>query len=325
MILGLVLVGSAPTFWLLLIGLLFTGSSGSFGAVVLLTYMRRFNPTLTGAITSGSGISAIYAYFLYIILHSTIGITSQHIYYVLLLPATLYIILWNLLKPLPTIKTTEGDSSNAYHFYEGESPEGILSIIKRYLSTFLQRKVWPLCLLLGSTYFMQIMIVGKLVRDSNNLTLQEANDMMNNGGSTWSICHSFEVIGLVYSFGHLLGTTSLPLLSRFRYGILLNAYPYTVVMSLCQWTIWMVNSRAHFLPLYLQYILIFITGLLAGLTYLLIMYKVHSTYNEREKEPVVILIDTTVTLFIITTNAMTYLLDNTFMPPFDNRGCAPTR
>ncbi|KAF4726935.1 hypothetical protein FOZ63_004754 [Perkinsus olseni] len=35
MILGLVLVGSAPTFWLLLIGLLFTGLSGSFGAVVI--------------------------------------------------------------------------------------------------------------------------------------------------------------------------------------------------------------------------------------------------------------------------------------------------
>ncbi|KAF4758806.1 hypothetical protein FOZ63_020958, partial [Perkinsus olseni] len=208
MLLGLVLVGSAPTFWLLLIGLLFTGLSGSFGAVVLLTYMRRFHPTLTGAITSGSGISAIYAYFLYILLHSTIGITSQHIYYVLLLPATLYIILWNLLKPLPTITTpTEEDSSNAYHCYEGESPEEyhcLLSIIKRYLSTFLQRKVWPLCLLLGSGYFMQIMIVGKLVRDSNNLTLQEANDIIHHGGSTWSICHSFEVIGLVYSFGHLL-------------------------------------------------------------------------------------------------------------------------
>ncbi|KAF4692974.1 hypothetical protein FOZ60_012203 [Perkinsus olseni] len=174
-------------------------------------------------------------------------------------------------------------------------------------------------------YFMQIMIVGKFVRDSNNLTLQEANEMMINGGSTWSICHSFEVIGLVYSFGHLVGTTSLPLLSRFSYGILLKSYPYTVVMLLCQWIIWMVNSRIHFLPLYLQYILIFITGLLAGLTFLLIMYKVHSTYNEREKEPVVILIDTTVTLFIITTNATTYLLDNTFMPPFDNRGCASTR
>jgi hypothetical protein len=297
-VVGLLGCALAPTFWVALVSILFIGFACNFGESVAFGFMAfvrkqelvKFWGVGTGiAGIMGSGYSAFccaypdfkYTYSFYVLLPLIIVYCAAYWFVLRARPDP---------KLIPLLSQSDGAANGEK---EGEETPKVQCI-----SCSLLRRIAYYMLTCDAAYFIEYSVAGAF------LDCAQTGDRVN-------MKYLFPLLGLAQHIGVLLFCGSLQFF----------AFPWLWVIVVAQcgsFAVWLTQAMLHWMPLWSEFVFIFIVGGLSGLSYVNTYHcvLVDERLSEKEKELGSNFTGCTVTVAVLLSSVFTYVSEQTYLKPF---------
>eukprot|EP01029_Cantina_marsupialis_P009283 TRINITY_DN2166_c0_g1_i2.p1 TRINITY_DN2166_c0_g1~~TRINITY_DN2166_c0_g1_i2.p1 ORF type:complete len:330 (-),score=93.39 TRINITY_DN2166_c0_g1_i2:438-1427(-) len=257
LLIGLIVVATAPSFWFAVIGILFVGASSSFGESVLLGFLRKYPPSITGAWSSGTGVAGVGGSGIYMVLHA-LDFKDEIIFLLLIPTAFVYYATFTLMliKPDNVPKSPQTDrlidedekshnsNDRSSLLPKSESPKDrIIRCTKLVLSPSIQ---------LALVYFFEYCI-------SVGFAAKSAGEHSDKSHDFW-IKNSYTILSFTYQAGVLVSRSSLSFCR-------VKEIKWLTLLQMANFFFWFFIAKFQIVGMFVQIPLMFFVGLMGGAMY----------------------------------------------------------
>lgn len=315
------------------------GGASSFGESVLLGYLKAFNPELTGAWSSGTGMAGVGGSLAYIALASGAGLSNQTVFLILIPFCAVY---WasfaaaarthkdyNKLKVVAGDDSALGPESLEESYSSLDENDGLISKANGSAAARDQaalsvqsaegggggvagpaegavartmrvgRLVLSPSVQLGAVYFFEYAVSVGFAAI--------ANVKPEHGGS-WFRDNAYPVLAFCYQLGVFVSRSSISVVK-------IDKIEWLTALQGLNFAGWLVHSLHPFIPLWLQFTWMFYVGLLGGAAYVNIFYKLVRDPNigDQDKELGINIAAIFINIGIVLSAIFEIVADDTFL------------
>jgi len=301
MAIGLLGCALSPSFWLSCVSILFVGFSCNFGESVTIGYLAYIKKqTLMKFWGIGTGIAGIMGSG-YTVMCLLWGINYK-LSFLVLLPLVLlyYSCYFYVLRQRPQQKVPSEIISN-YTDSLVSSPDDLAIQNNQELfegSCSLIGKIKYYITTCDITYFAQYVIAGAFLDCAQTPERRKMKFL-------------FPLLGLTQHVGVLIFAGSLNLF----------VFPYLSLLSFLQivnFFIWMSQAMRHWMPLWSEFVFVFLVGSVGGLSYVNTYYLIlkDNKLSKKEQEIGSNLTAFSVTISVLISSCFTYISEETYLKPY---------
>ena len=309
--LGLLGIAATPgsplnSYWICLVFIVILGGTSSFGESSLVGYIRRYPPELVDGWSSGTGMAGILGAGLYLALDAA-GLEAWQIYFICLPSVVVYLIAFHYILVPPeelsesygyTIQEKDSSEKDQLLDSKDEGPKG--PTLQKYIRCL--KMIGWLGFNLFAVYFFEYV--------ASTGAADRAEDP-NETESGFFSRQSYAILAFLYQVGVFISRSSLSFVKISKVWIL------TVLQGI-NFVLWVLQATFHFMPIWLQFILMVYVGLLGGAGYVNICYIVLNSPSipDIDRELCVNMIMYCITFGIFSASAFTILMDETWLSDY---------